>query len=232
MTLDGTNTWLLGDVGGPVVVVDPGPLDEAHLTAIAESGSIARILLTHGHLDHSEGAHRLHDMTGAPVAAFDPSWLRGADALDEGDRLLHAEIRVEVWRTPGHSADSLSFVARSASDAAVLTGDTVLGRGSTLVDHPEGRLRDYLESLERLASLDDAVVLPGHGPHGARVGELAQAYLEHRHTRLAQVRAALNAGAVTSRDVVDAVYADVPDHLKPAAERNVLAQLTYLSEQE
>jgi glyoxylase-like metal-dependent hydrolase (beta-lactamase superfamily II) len=232
MTLDGTNTWVLSGPGG-VIVVDPGPLDEAHLAAVAQSGQVRRILLTHGHLDHAEGAERLHRMTGAPVAAVDARHRRGTDSLDEGDRLHEAGLTIDVWTTPGHSSDSVTFVASQDGATVVLTGDTILGRGTTLVDHPEGRLRDYLESLERLAAIDASIpVLPGHGPAGAPAASLAERYLVHRRRRLDEVRAALAAGARTPREIVAVVYADLPAELWRAAERSTAAQLLYLEEDE
>jgi glyoxylase-like metal-dependent hydrolase (beta-lactamase superfamily II) len=230
MTLDGTNTWVIGG-SASIVVVDPGPLDERHLTAVAEAGPVRRILLTHGHADHAEGAHRLHEMTGAPVSAVDAQWRRAGDALADGDRWDDDGLAFEVWRTPGHSADSASFVVERAGARIVLTGDTVLGRGTTLVDHPEGRLRDYFDSLERLSGLPhDVPVLPGHGPAGAPAAVLATQYLAHRRRRLDQVRAAVAGGARTAREVVEIVYADLAPELRVAAERSAAAQLVYLDE--
>jgi glyoxylase-like metal-dependent hydrolase (beta-lactamase superfamily II) len=235
MTLDGTNTWLLRDEPArrEAIVVDPGPDSERHLSAIMQAtGSVSLILLTHGHLDHSAGARRLHEMTGADVLALDPQHRYGGQGLAEGSVLGGAGVRVEVWATPGHTADSLSFVLPGvdSSPGAVLTGDTILGRGTTVVAHPDGVLADYLGSLHRLASLSGVSVLPGHGPELADAGAAASAYLAHRQQRLDQVRAALAAGGpeLTPREVVERVYADVDQALWPAAELSVRAQLAYL----
>jgi glyoxylase-like metal-dependent hydrolase (beta-lactamase superfamily II) len=116
----------------------------------------------------------------------------------------------------------------SGADATVLTGDTILGRGTTVVAHPDGRLGDYLESLKRLRELGEATVLPGHGPELASAGAAAEFYLAHREERLEQVRAALLAGDTTPRQVVERVYVDVDQVLWPAAEMSVRAQLDYL----
>lgn len=226
MTLDGTNTWLLRDPGSEsAVVVDPGPLIESHLQAVAAHGPVAVILLTHGHFDHSEGAARLAELTGAPVRALDPRHRLGDEGLVDGDVVAAAGLEVRVAATPGHSSDSLSFVLPDA----VLTGDTILGRGTTVVAHPDGVLKDYLDSLRRLRDLGDVTVLPGHGPELPAAGAAAQYYLDHRQQRLDQVRAALDAGATTPRQVVEVVYADVDRVLWPAAEMSVRAQLDYLA---
>jgi glyoxylase-like metal-dependent hydrolase (beta-lactamase superfamily II) len=131
--------------------------------------------------------------------------------------------------TPGHTSDSLSFVLRAGGvPDAVLTGDTVLGRGTTVVAHPDGVLADYLASLQRLRELGPATVLPGHGPELASAGEAAERYLAHREQRLEQVRAAVAAGASSPRAVVEVVYADVDPVLWDAAELSVRAQLAFL----
>jgi glyoxylase-like metal-dependent hydrolase (beta-lactamase superfamily II) len=228
MTLEGTNTWVLGAAGGPRVVIDPGPADEDHLLDIVLGGDVALILLTHGHLDHSEGADRLHALTGAPVAAFDEQRLQHAEGLRDGDVLDEAGLRLEVLHTPGHSPDSLSFVARQGSESVVVTGDTILGRGSTLIDHPEGRLHDYFASLDRLHDLGEVLVLPGHGPVGHTSVQRASEILRHRRERLAQVRRARVDGAVTTIDIVRSVYPDLEPGLMLAAARNVEAQVEYL----
>ncbi len=226
MTLDGTNSWVVRGPGDPsCVVVDPGPLHEGHLQRLAAAGPVAVVLLTHGHLDHSAGAARLAELTGAAVRALDPAHRLGEEGLGEGDVVAAAGLELRVLATPGHTADSLSFVV----DGAVLTGDTVLGRGTTVVAHPDGVLGDYLRSLERLQELGDRTVLPGHGPELPSAGRAASAYLAHRRDRLDQVRAAVESGARTARDVVELVYADVDRALWPAAELSVRAALAHLA---
>jgi len=231
ITLDGTNTWVLREPGdGACVVVDPGPLDEGHLTRICDHGPVALIVLTHGHLDHSEGAARLHELTNAPVVARDPKWCIDAAPLEAGTA---SPVRGVDWvtvLTPGHSSDSVCLLL--TADRALLTGDTVLGRGTTVVAFPDGRLGDYLDSLQRLRDLADTdidVLLPGHGPVlGTPVAVLSY-YLKHREERLEQVRNALAAGDQEAKDVVRRVYSDVDPALWPAAELSVRAQLDYLA---
>jgi glyoxylase-like metal-dependent hydrolase (beta-lactamase superfamily II) len=129
-----------------------------------------------------------------------------------------------VLATPGHSSDSLSFVLADA----VLTGDTVLGRGTTVVAHPDGVLGDYLASLRRLRELGDLTVLPGHGPELPSAGTAAEQYLAHRRPAWSRCAPPSRPGATTAEQVVEAVYADVDRALWPAATLSVRAQLAYL----
>ncbi|WP_093799829.1 MBL fold metallo-hydrolase [Streptomyces sp. Wb2n-11] len=238
MTLDGTNTWIVSEPGsGLAVVVDPGPLDEVHLRAVIataeEAGKrVALTLLTHGHPDHAEGAARFAELTRTPVRALDPALRLGDEGLSAGNVVTTGGLEMRVVATPGHTADSLCF--HLPADRAVLTGDTVLGRGTTVVAHPDGRLGDYLDSLRRLRSLavDDGVqvVLPGHGPVLEDAQGVVEYYLAHRANRLAQVETAVEDGYVSASEVVARVYADVDRSLWPAAELSVRAQLEYLRE--
>jgi len=131
-----------------------------------------------------------------------------------------------VMRTPGHTADSVSFVL----DDAVLTADTVLGRGTTVIDNEDGSLGDYLESLRRLQGLGSRTVLPGHGPDLGDLAAVSAMYLAHREERLDQVREALRAlgDEASARQIVEHVYTDVDEKLWDAAEWSVQAQLDYL----
>ncbi|MEU7551039.1 MBL fold metallo-hydrolase [Streptomyces sp. NPDC044571] len=238
MTLDGTNTWLLSEPDSELaLVVDPGPLDEAHLRAVIATAEktgkrIALTLLTHGHPDHAAGAGRFAELTGTKVRALDPALRLGDEGLAAGNVIRTGGLELHVVATPGHTADSLSF--HLPADRAVLTGDTILGRGTTVVAHPDGRLGDYLDSLRRLRSLtvDDGVhtVLPGHGPVLDDAQGAVEFYLAHRAHRLAQVETAVEDGHVTPAEVVAHVYADVDRSLWPAAEWSVRAQLEYLQD--
>ncbi|MBP8533321.1 MBL fold metallo-hydrolase [Streptomyces sp. MK37H] len=238
MTLDGTNTWIVAEPDSDLaVVIDPGPLDDAHLkeviaTAERAGRRIALTLLTHGHPDHAEGAARFAELTRTSVRALDPALRLGDEGLELGDVITIGGLELRVVPTPGHTADSLSF--HLPADGAVLTGDTVLGRGTTVVAHPDGRLGDYLDSLRRLRSLtvDDGVdtVLPGHGPVLNDARGAVEYYLAHRANRLAQVETAVEDGHGTPSEVVAHVYADVDRSLWPAAELSVRAQLDYLRE--
>ncbi|MET8837264.1 MBL fold metallo-hydrolase [Micromonospora sp. NPDC004540] len=229
MTLDGTNTWVLRAPGAEhAVVVDPGPADEGHLAALAAHGPVGFVLITHGHGDHTEGAPRLSELLGGvPVLAADPAHTVGGAPLTP-DAALDAGLEIRLLATPGHTSDSVCFLVGHGDERVVLTGDTILGRGTTVVAHPDGHLGDYLTSLELLGTYRGIPALPGHGPALADCGAAADFYLAHRRARLDQVRAAVAAGATTAPEVVERVYADVDRSLWWAAEWSVRAQLEYL----
>jgi glyoxylase-like metal-dependent hydrolase (beta-lactamase superfamily II) len=244
MTLDGTNTWILREPGATrSVVVDPGPPDEAHLAAIAEhAGPVGVVLLTHHHLDHSEAAKEFAERMGCGVRALDPDYRLGSEGLGDGDVVELDGLELHIVATPGHTADSLSFVL--PAEHAVLTGDTVLGRGTTVVAHPDGQLGAYLDSLDRLHALaearDIASIWPGHGPVIDDALGALDYYIAHRAERLAQVESAVAelrdqphpegvAADELPRRVVEIVYSDVDPVLWGAAELSVRAQLAHLA---
>jgi glyoxylase-like metal-dependent hydrolase (beta-lactamase superfamily II) len=232
MTLEGTNTWVLMEPGGTqCVVVDPGPLDERHLQRVLDvvalrGARVALTLLTHGHRDHAASAGRFCELTDAPVRAVGS----GHDGLGDGDRVAVEGLELVVVATPGHSGDSVSFLL--AADNALLTGDTILGRGTTVVAWPDGEIEAYLASLQRIEAMTGlrqvTSVLPGHGPTVPDAAGVVRYYLEHRLERLQQVRAAVSVGGADADVVVGLVYADVPHELWPAARLSVLAQLDYV----
>ncbi|MFC8598484.1 MBL fold metallo-hydrolase [Isoptericola sp. NPDC057191] len=250
MTLDGTRSYVLRAPGSPsCVVVDPGPDAEEHLATLADAGPVELVLVTHGHADHTAGSARLHALTGAPVRAADPAHCHGGEPLRGGERIDAAGLRVDVLATPGHTADSVSLIV-TGPDAVpvVLTGDTVLGRGTTVIAEPDGSLRDYLASLDVLERVGDGRVgFPGHGPAVEDLGDTVRAYRDHRLGRLAQVRSALAELGLDARDAVNAddgpdgpdvadavvahVYADVDPSVRRAARQSVVAQLAYLREE-
>ena len=237
-TLEGTNTWILGQAG-VCVIVDPGPESAEHhaavLAACEERGESPRmILLTHGHIDHSEGARTLAERLRVPVRAwdphfsFDPAHVGNAEVLSHGEILDIQGRDVSVLATPGHSSDSVCLVVGDC----VLTGDTVLGRGTTVVAYPDGNLGEYVASLEALRTFcaDNGVasLLPGHGPVLDDPVGVLHAYQEHRAVRLEQVRAVWSGGGDVE-EIVDIVYADVPQAVRAAAVLTVRAQVAYLA---
>ncbi|WP_307827998.1 MBL fold metallo-hydrolase [Nocardioides sp. SYSU D00038] len=242
MTLDGTNTWLLREPGATRgVVVDPGPVEDGHLDLLDEqSGDVGLVLVTHHHFDHSEVAEELGRRKGCPVRALSPDLSFGADPLADGEVIDVDGLRLEVVLTPGHTEDSISLLL--PAERTLLTGDMVLGRGTTVIAWPDGDLASYFTSIERMRDLaiSGAVetLWPAHGPvlHDAR-GTLEH-YLVHRRQRLAQVESALASLGITHPDpddeslprrVVEVVYADVDESLWGAAEWSVRAQLAYLA---
>ena len=228
MTLEGTNTWVLcGPGSDEMVIVDPGPDDDEHIARVAELGRIPLVLISHKHDDHTGAIDKIVDLTGAVVRSIGSGFLRGLGGpLVEGEVIEAAGLRITVMGTPGHTADSVSFVL----DDAVLTADTVLGRGTTVIDNEDGSLGDYLESLRRLQGLGSRTVLPGHGPDLGDLAAVSTMYLAHREERLDQVREALRAlgDDASARQIVEHVYTDVDEKLWDAAEWSVQAQLDYL----
>jgi len=237
MTLDGTNTWIIAEPGSAAaIVVDPGPAHEGHLRRVlanaARAGQrIARIVLTHGHSDHSAGARRLAELTGADVLAADPAHQRGPGELRPGSTIGGAGCELRVIVTPGHTPDSVCLLIEA--DGALLTGDTVLGRGTTVIAH-DGSLGDYLRSLDELRAIADAArlraLLPGHGPLLADPAGTLDYYITHRAERLAEIEAALSAGDRTVGEIAARVYADVDRALWRFAHWSIRAQLAYLAD--
>lgn len=228
MTLDGTNTWLIPS-GGAALVIDPGPDDPAHHRAIdqqlAALGVRAEaIVLTHAHPDHAAGAGACANAWSVPVYAYADLPAGASIQIPFGD------VNIEVLATPGHTADSVCLFLPASR--FLLTGDTVLGRGTSVVAWPDGDLGEYLDTLGRLADRveDIDVLLPGHGPVLTQPAAVLSAYRDHRARRLDEVKHALGSGARTPGDVVAMVYADVPKTLWPAAEQSVRAQLAYLGQ--
>ncbi|MGI8722313.1 MAG: MBL fold metallo-hydrolase [Geodermatophilaceae bacterium] len=236
MTLDGTNTYLVGEPGsGQAVLIDPGPDDPAHFDRVTASlaerqARCVAILVTHHHWDHAEAALPWAAHFAAPVAAADAAVAgpRG-QVLQPGERLNLAGTTIEVVPTPGHCADHLAFRIESG---AVLVGDHVLGRGTSVVTFPEGDVLAYLESLRRVHDLGPAALYPGHGP---ALSEDPMAvldfYVAHRAFREQQILTLLSAGVPSVSALVELIYADVPRSLWPAAMQSTSAALAKLETQ-
>lgn len=223
-TLEGTNTWVVGYA--PSLVIDPGPDDPGHLVAVAyEAEPVEAILLTHHHPDHAPGARRLAEATGAPVYAYRPA--EGERQLRHGDVVETGRVAIRAVHTPGHTPDHLAFLVEA--EGLLFTGDAVLGRGTSIVDPPEGDMAAYLRSLEEMRRLSPRLLYPGHGPLVFDAVAKLDEYLEHRRERERQVLEALAEGKATPREMVPGIYGgEVPEELYPLAERSVLAHLLKL----
>jgi glyoxylase-like metal-dependent hydrolase (beta-lactamase superfamily II) len=223
-TLEGTNTWVVGD--GPTVVIDPGPDDRAHLDEVRRfAGDAAAILLTHHHPDHAPGAKWLSDALGVAVHAFDP--IDGEMPLSEGEVIRAGNDQVIAIHTPGHTPDHACFLDRERR--ILFTGDAVLGRGTSVVDPPEGDMAVYLLSLARMQSLAPSVICPGHGPVVWEAGAKLREYVDHRAQREVEILAALaEAAPATPAQLVPAIYRGYSPELHAPAARSVLAHLIAL----
>jgi glyoxylase-like metal-dependent hydrolase (beta-lactamase superfamily II) len=203
--LEGTNTWIVGP--DPAIVIDPGPEHEGHFREVQRTaGRIGEILLTHDHPDHAPGALRLREMTGAPIRAARP--VEGMEPLRDGEVVRSGLASLLVVATPGHSADHVAFFG--SQDGALFTGDAVLGRGTSVIDPPEGDLVAYLRSLHRMRVLAPRTIYPGHGPVVLRAMAKLEEYVEHRAMRERQVLEALGGERRTPQELVADIYRDYP----------------------
>lgn len=227
LTLDGTNTYIVYDAGARTcLVIDPGPASIEHLDAIEAAaellgGQITAIAATHEHADHTEAIEPLARRTDARILGV-------GGLVDE--TLTDFPQCLEVIRTPGHTRRCVSFL--HCPTRSLITGDFVLGRGTTMIAHPEGTIRDYLESLERVSCLvasgSITMFLPGHGPAITEPGPWLSWLRAHRLERLAQVREATRTHGFSVVRIVNHVYADVAPGVREAAMLSTAAQLEYL----
>ncbi len=234
MTLDGTNTYLVGAAGsGEAAIVDPGPATGIHFDrvqrALADSAAECRwILVTHHHFDHSEAALDWAAKLGATVAAADTR-VAGPSGrvLVGGDRIPLGSSTITVVATPGHCGDHLAFRLDSG---ALLVGDHILGRGTSVVAYPEGDLLAYLASLRRVLDLGPSALYPGHGPEMTEdpLG-VVNYYLAHRLFREGQILALLARGPAEPAALVQRIYAGVDRALWPAAEQSTRTALVKLA---
>lgn len=186
MTGRGTNSYVVGAPGGNTLVVDPGPPLPAHHAVLESLGTPHAIVLSHSHFDHSECAPALAEKWGVPIYAIDSSYLRDTEPITDGLVIEHGGVSIRAVHTPGHTPDSVSLAVDA--DRVLLTGDTILGDGSTALLHPEGSLGDYFSTLEVLETFEDWTLAPGHGDVGAEVSHEALERAAHRQERLSQVR--------------------------------------------
>ena len=224
MTYTGTNTWVVDGAEG-LTVIDPGPDNAAHLAAVAGLGRVGRVVLTHTHPDHSDGAPALRALTGAPIHGFSPAWAAGFVpdvVLADGDRVGS----LTALHTPGHASDHLCFSLHGTG--VLFTGDHVMSWSTSIVSPPDGDMAAYMASLRMLMARDDTLYLCGHGPPLTDPLKLVRGMLSHRAAREAAVLAALRRGPAAEAALVGEVYPGLEAHLVPAARRSLLAHLEKL----
>jgi glyoxylase-like metal-dependent hydrolase (beta-lactamase superfamily II) len=223
LTLSGTNTWVVGR--DPAWVVDPGPPIEAHVerlcAAIESRGGLAGVVLTHDHDDHSGAAPQLLARHPAPLAGG----RREVDvALAEGRQVGP----FDPVSAPGHSPDSFALIA----NGACFSGDAVLGEGSVYIAPHPGAMAGYIRALERLRAREDFdVICPGHGPIVWAAREKLDEYLNHRLDRERALLRALAQGLRSERELLDAVWPEVPESLRPLAGITLAAHLEKLQDE-
>jgi len=233
MTLDGTNGYIVDGGDGAWLAIDPGPDDAAHIAVFADAARAAgahyeAILVTHGHPDHFPGAAPLARATGAPVIAHPAAVFPHDRALGDGERITIGAASIRALAAPGHARDHLVFVLEN--ERALFTGDVIIGTGTVVIAPPNGDMRAYQRTLERLRDDygDAAVIYGGHGPEITNARAKIDEYIAHRIRRETEIIAALERGPATIPALVATIYRDVDRRLWPAAARQILAYLIAL----
>ena len=244
-TFTGTCVYIVGE--GEVAVIDPGPADPAHLDALLAAipgERVARIVVTHSHRDHAAGAALLKQRTGAPivgarahvVAIGAPTRADASHALDyapdealeDGARVAGGGFTLEAVATPGHAANHLSFAL--TEENALFSGDHVMAWSTSVIAPPDGSMRDYLASLEKVARRSEAIYWPGHGGPVRDPQRYARALISHRRQRETAILARLEAGEASVAEIVARVYPGLAPALVGAASLSTLAHLEDLTE--
>lgn len=225
-TGDGTNTYVVS-AGRMALIIDPGPPDGDHLEAIRRASAgltVTGILVTHHHLDHSPAAAPLAAEFGVPSYGVGFGPFQAIRTIADGDRIQLGNWVIETLHTPGHTPDSVCFVAGDT----LFSGDTVKSGTTVVVDD----MGDYMRSLERLAQRVTGRIYPGHGEVIHDGPGVVAEYVAHRRAREAQVEAALSPNPQAIADLVAAVYEDLDPRLVPLAQQSLTAHLRKLEEEE
>ncbi len=241
-TFHGTGTYIIGR--GEVAVIDPGPLDGAHVGALMtalKGEMVTHILITHTHRDHSPAAEPLKQLTGAKTYGFGPhgggklesGMEEGGDMafapdvkLEDNDVILGNGWTVDVVHTPGHLSNHACFGLRD--EKTLFTGDHVMGWSTTVVSPPDGNMSEYMQSLDKLLGFDYDTYWPTHGPAITETKTFVEALIAHRQERMDQIRKCLRNGPMAIPDMVKRMYVDVPVNLHPAAARSVYAHILHM----
>ena len=243
-TFTGTGTYIVGrdEPGAGVAVIDPGPADDAHLSALlaaVEGRRVTHVLVTHTHRDHSPLARPFAEATGAPIlAARPPAQVTHASGpleededddfapdviLTGGEMIAGDGWTIEALFTPGHASNHLAFVLREEN--ALFSGDHVMGWSTTVIAPPDGDMADYMDSLDAVIARDFTTLWPTHGAPVTNPEPFLLAYRAHRLAREEQVLERLAAGDRQIADMIPVLYAAVDQRLWPAASLSVLAHL-------
>lgn len=236
LTGPGTNTYLVG--GQSLAVIDPGPADAAHVQAIlaAAAGRIRFILCTHTHADHCSAAPALAQATGAPILGR-PGSPHGHEVpvvfdriLEDGERLSIDDLELTAIRTPGHASNHVCFLLQRTG--MLFSGDHIVQGSTVVIPPPDGNMRDYLDSLRRLADADSRILAPGHGHLLGEPRAQVERLVRHRLAREDKVRRVLRGmdGPAALATLLPAVYDDVPAGLHPLAACSLQAHLDKLVE--
>lgn len=247
-TFKGTNSYIVGE--GEVAVIDPGPDIASHraaLLAALKGEKVTHIFLTHTHRDHSDGMAALVAATGATTCGYGPTDAprgtasqspSGRDFVDQsfcpdiclrhGDRIEGSRWALEAVHTPGHAPDHLCFADLGSS--SLFTGDHIMGWNTSVIAPPEGRMSDYIRSLELLLDRDDSAYWPGHGGPIRNTRRQVRAFLMHRKWRESAIFTCLQDGPTSIRRIVPRIYETVDGAVASAAALSVLAHLESLVE--
>jgi glyoxylase-like metal-dependent hydrolase (beta-lactamase superfamily II) len=245
-TFKGTSSFIVGR--GEVAIIDPGPDDPAHLSALlaaVRGETVSHIFVTHSHLDHSPLAPRLKRATGAVIAGYGPAASPGAQGglrldasidaefdpdirLGHGDTIAGKGWSIEGVFTPGHMSNHMSYAL--GEEKALFCGDLVMAWATSVIAPPDGNMGQYLASLRLLLERDDDIYHPAHGPSRRDPKSLVRAYLTHRKMREEAIVARLRAGDRSIEEIVKANYADVDPRLHAAAGLSTLAHIEHLIE--
>ncbi len=248
-TYKGTNSYLIGRTR--LALIDPGPADDRHLAAILKAAAgrpITHIIITHTHRDHVDGLPAALQATGAKTAGYGAfpraSRIQNDDAsnseridltfspdivLRDGDRLAVNDITLAAVHTPGHTPDHLAFAVEGTG--VLFSGDHVMAWNTSIVAPPEGRMGDYMRSLEKLLARDDRLYLPGHGGQLDSPQRLVKAYLLHRRMREQAIITCIREGGQSVASIVPRLYKGLDKRLIPAASLSVESHVVHLSEQ-